>query len=448
MQELRLVAVSEDGSYAVLAVPGRGGRFSLPIDDRLRIVARGQFSRLAQYEIEVESPLRPKEIQDRIRAGETAEEIADAAGVPIERVRRFEGPVLAERAYRAQEAQRATHPPARGLRARAAARRHRRRAPRRVRREPAEDAAVGLAQTGGRQLAGAAHVHRGRPAAHGRVGLRPAAQARHARRRRRRPALSLPEADLPALAARPQCGAPGHGHAHRHQAGPARAPGSGREPRPAHSARTGTGAPGTPTPRPRQARAAGTCSRAPPAGKPRPAPPAGKLRPAPTAGKLRPAPTAGTRRSRAPSAGKPPSKRKAPHSRLPRPASDRSGRRPAAGPGGLPCPPGTRSCSVTPGSPTRAGVPAAYDRPARTRQCDRRRVKDVGRLAAALGRPGMAAATAVATACPGLRVRAGGRAQDGPGRRPARDDREQPGIQPGCDSAEIHLSWRRDQPGY
>jgi Protein of unknown function (DUF3071) len=112
MQELRLVAVSEDGSYAVLAAPGRSGRFSLPIDDRLRIVARGQFSRLAQYEIEVESPLRPKEIQDRIRAGETAEEIADAAGVPIERVRRFEGPVLAERAYRAQEAQRASirHP--------------------------------------------------------------------------------------------------------------------------------------------------------------------------------------------------------------------------------------------------------------------------------------------------------------------------------------------------
>jgi hypothetical protein len=108
MQELRLVAVSEDGSYAVLAAPGSGGRFALRIDDRLRVVARGQFSRLAQYEIEVESPLRPKEIQDRIRAGETAEEIADAAGVPIERVRRFEGPVLAERAYRAQEAQRAT----------------------------------------------------------------------------------------------------------------------------------------------------------------------------------------------------------------------------------------------------------------------------------------------------------------------------------------------------
>jgi len=108
MQELRLVAVSEDGSYAVLVVPGRSGRFALPIDERLRTVARGQFSRLAQYEIEVESPLRPKEIQDRIRAGETAEEIADAAGLAVDRIRRFEGPPLAERARWAREAQLAT----------------------------------------------------------------------------------------------------------------------------------------------------------------------------------------------------------------------------------------------------------------------------------------------------------------------------------------------------
>jgi hypothetical protein len=108
MQELRFVAVSEDGSYAVLAVPGRSARFTLPIDERLRAVALGQTSRLAQYEIEVESPLRPKEIQARIRAGETAEEIADAAGIPLERVRWFEGPVLAERAYIADQAQAAS----------------------------------------------------------------------------------------------------------------------------------------------------------------------------------------------------------------------------------------------------------------------------------------------------------------------------------------------------
>ncbi len=108
MQELRLVAVSEDGTYVVLAQPGRATVFTLPNDERLRAVVRGQFSRLAQYEIEVESPLRPKEIQARIRSGETAEQIADTASVPIERVRWFEGPVLAERAYVAQQAQAAS----------------------------------------------------------------------------------------------------------------------------------------------------------------------------------------------------------------------------------------------------------------------------------------------------------------------------------------------------
>jgi Protein of unknown function (DUF3071) len=108
MQELRFVAVSEDGQYAVLGVPGRSARFTLPIDERLRAVALGQTSRLVQYEIEVESPLRPKEIQARIRAGETVEEIADAAGIAVERVRWFEGPVLAERAYVADQAQKAS----------------------------------------------------------------------------------------------------------------------------------------------------------------------------------------------------------------------------------------------------------------------------------------------------------------------------------------------------
>ncbi|MFC6431947.1 septation protein SepH [Nocardiopsis tropica] len=108
MHELRLVAVSEDGTYLVLASAGRGTRFTLPVDDRLRAAVRGQFSRLGQYEIEVENPLRPKEIQARIRSGETAEAISEISGIPIERVRWFEGPVLQEREYIAQQAQRAT----------------------------------------------------------------------------------------------------------------------------------------------------------------------------------------------------------------------------------------------------------------------------------------------------------------------------------------------------
>ncbi|WP_150245956.1 septation protein SepH [Nocardiopsis quinghaiensis] len=108
MHELRLVAVSEDGTYLVLASAGRGTRFMLPVDDRLRAAVRGQFSRLGQYEIEVENPLRPKEIQARIRSGETAEAISEISGIPIERVRWFEGPVLQEREYIAQQAQRAS----------------------------------------------------------------------------------------------------------------------------------------------------------------------------------------------------------------------------------------------------------------------------------------------------------------------------------------------------
>ncbi|MBB6119674.1 septation protein SepH [Nocardiopsis algeriensis] len=107
MHELRLVAVSEDGTYLVLASAGRGTRFMLPVDDRLRAAVRGQFSRLGQYEIEVENPLRPKEIQARIRSGETAEAISEISGIPLERVRWFEGPVLQEREYMAQRAQKA-----------------------------------------------------------------------------------------------------------------------------------------------------------------------------------------------------------------------------------------------------------------------------------------------------------------------------------------------------
>ena len=49
--------------------------------------------------------LRPREIQARIRSGQTAEDVAAASGLPIEHIRRFEGPVLTERAWVAQQAQ-------------------------------------------------------------------------------------------------------------------------------------------------------------------------------------------------------------------------------------------------------------------------------------------------------------------------------------------------------
>ncbi|GGP98921.1 DNA-binding protein [Streptomyces roseolilacinus] len=103
MPELRVVAVSNDGTRLVLK-GADNTEYTLPIDERLRAAVRNDRPRLGQIEIEVESHLRPRDIQARIRAGASAEEVAQLAGIPVERVRRFEGPVLAERAFMAERA--------------------------------------------------------------------------------------------------------------------------------------------------------------------------------------------------------------------------------------------------------------------------------------------------------------------------------------------------------
>ncbi|WP_128374887.1 septation protein SepH [Streptomyces cavernae] len=103
MPELRVVAVSNDGTRLVLRAAD-STEYTLPIDERLRAAVRGDRPRLGQIEIEVESHLRPRDIQARIRAGASAEEVAQLAGIPVDRVRRFEGPVLAERAFMAERA--------------------------------------------------------------------------------------------------------------------------------------------------------------------------------------------------------------------------------------------------------------------------------------------------------------------------------------------------------
>ncbi|MEU7180583.1 MULTISPECIES: septation protein SepH [Streptomyces] len=103
MPELRVVAVSNDGTRLVLKAAD-STEYTLPIDERLRAAVRNDRARLGQIEIEVESHLRPRDIQARIRAGSSAEEVAQLAGIPVDRVRRFEGPVLAERAFMAERA--------------------------------------------------------------------------------------------------------------------------------------------------------------------------------------------------------------------------------------------------------------------------------------------------------------------------------------------------------
>ncbi|WET78827.1 septation protein SepH [Amycolatopsis sp. QT-25] len=109
MRALRVVGLHEDGKSIVCEDPASRTRFLLPADERLRAAARGDITRLGQIEIESESQMRPREIQARIRAGESVEQVASSAGVTVQRVERFAYPVLLERSRTAELAQRA-HP--------------------------------------------------------------------------------------------------------------------------------------------------------------------------------------------------------------------------------------------------------------------------------------------------------------------------------------------------
>jgi Protein of unknown function (DUF3071) len=91
MQELKVIGV-ENG--ALLAASEEGDRFRIAIDEVLQ-------SRLRQTQTESTSgpKLSPREIQTHIRSGMSAEDVAAVTGASLDYVRRFEGPVLAEREY-------------------------------------------------------------------------------------------------------------------------------------------------------------------------------------------------------------------------------------------------------------------------------------------------------------------------------------------------------------
>lgn len=102
MSELTLVGLDEDGEHVVLEGPD-GQRFRVRIDDALRAAVRRDRPQLEQVRADL-TGLSPREIQSRVRAGATAEEVAQEADMPVEIVRRYDGPVLAEREYVASQA--------------------------------------------------------------------------------------------------------------------------------------------------------------------------------------------------------------------------------------------------------------------------------------------------------------------------------------------------------
>ncbi len=102
MRDLVVLALSDDGTSLLLAARPDAARptHRLPVDDRLHAALRGSLPAPAQRP----SALSPREIQARLRAGESPEQVARVAGVPVARVLRYADPVLAERARMVDEA--------------------------------------------------------------------------------------------------------------------------------------------------------------------------------------------------------------------------------------------------------------------------------------------------------------------------------------------------------
>lgn len=102
MADLRLVGVTDDGARLILERVD-GGQEHVAVDERLRSLVRSPIA-ATQTQLDLESRLSPREIQARIRSGQSMDEVAAEAGISIERVERFAGPILHEREYIAQEA--------------------------------------------------------------------------------------------------------------------------------------------------------------------------------------------------------------------------------------------------------------------------------------------------------------------------------------------------------
>ena len=106
MAHLTFAGVSDDGKRLLL-VEEDGTEHSVDIDAKLRAALRGDTSRRLE-KTTMDSALRPRDIQARIRAGETPEAVAQAAQTSVDKIMAFAAPVLAERQHVAERAQRSS----------------------------------------------------------------------------------------------------------------------------------------------------------------------------------------------------------------------------------------------------------------------------------------------------------------------------------------------------
>jgi len=97
MTHVKLVGPG-DGGRDLVVEASDGERFSLPMTDELRALV----THVEAADGTRVPTLPPREIQRRLRAGFTAERLSELSGVPVEGIRRYEGPILAERAFIAE----------------------------------------------------------------------------------------------------------------------------------------------------------------------------------------------------------------------------------------------------------------------------------------------------------------------------------------------------------
>ncbi|WP_225868972.1 MULTISPECIES: septation protein SepH [unclassified Nocardioides] len=106
------LAGSSPDARRLLLVDDQGSEYTLVITPDLRAAVRAETTReptrVGQLETKMSSSIRPREIQTRIRAGESTEAVAEAAGTTVDAIMPYVAPVLAEREHVAERALKAS----------------------------------------------------------------------------------------------------------------------------------------------------------------------------------------------------------------------------------------------------------------------------------------------------------------------------------------------------
>ena len=104
MSELRVVGRTSDGERIELA-DGEGNSFTVKIDESLK-------SAMTERKLVAVSEDAPtfsiKEIQARLRAGESLAEVARISGLSIEKIERYASPIMQERAWVIEQAEKSS----------------------------------------------------------------------------------------------------------------------------------------------------------------------------------------------------------------------------------------------------------------------------------------------------------------------------------------------------